>query len=78
MAIVIPLEALRDHIAEAIAVNVKAYNVPAACVRLGIQDSVEEGDDSEAFGSKRMYVKSRLLSLNRADLLGVAETVLRE
>lgn len=78
MAVVIPLETLREHIAEAVAASVKAYNVPAACVRLGIQDSVEESDGMEAFGSKRMYVKSRLLSLNRADLLCIAEAVLLE
>lgn len=78
MAIVVPLETLRDHIAEAIAASVKAYNVPAACVRLGIQGSIEESDGTEAFGSKRMYVKSRLLSLSRADLLHVAEATLLE
>ncbi len=78
MAVVIPLERLRDHIAEAIAASVKAYNVPAACLRLGIQPSVEESDGTEAFGSKRMYVKNRLLSLNRTDLLRIAEAALLE
>lgn len=78
MAIVVPLDTLRDHIAEAVAGNVKAYNVPTACMRLGIQASVEESDASEAFGSKRIYVKSRLLSLSQSDLLRIAEAVLLE
>ena len=78
MAVAVPLETLRDRIAEAIAGGVKAYNVPVACVRLGIQDSVKESDGTEAFGSKRMYVKNRLLSLSRADLLRIAEAVLLE
>lgn len=78
MAMTIPVDTLRDHIAEAIAGNVKAYNVPEVCVRLGIQETVSDNDGAEAFGSKRIYVKSRLLARNEADLLQIAERVLRE
>lgn len=78
MAATIPLDTLRDHISEAIAANVKAYNVPSACVRVGIQESVGESDASEAFGSKRSYVKNRLLSRTQLDLLRIAEAVLLE
>ena len=78
MATIVPVDTLRDHIAEAVAGNVKAYNVPEACVRVGIQPSVEESDASEAFGSKRIYVKNRLLSMDETDLLQIAERVLRE
>ena len=75
MAVAVPLETLRDRIAEAIAGGVKAYNVPVACVRLGIQDSVKESDGTEAFGSKRMYVKNRLLSLRKVCTTSAAAQV---
>ena len=78
MASVVPLETLRDHIAEAIATRVKAYNVPSACVRFGIQDKVEETDAQEAFGSKRIYVRTRILPWHRRELLALATAVLRE
>src|ERR1035437_546800 len=78
MAATIPLDTLRDYISEAIAANVKAYNVRSACVRVGIQESVGESDASEAFGSKRIYVKNRLLSRTQVDLLRIAEAVLLE
>ena len=74
MDLIIPLDALRDRIAEAVAGHVKAQHVPAACVRLGIQTTVEEGDSDEAFRSKRSYVKRRIVELERAELLpGVRE-----
>lgn len=58
--------------------QVKAYNVPAVCVRVGIQKAVEEGDKDEAFRSRRVYVKQRLLNLEQPDLLRIAEAFLRE
>lgn len=73
----VPLDTLREQIALAVAMA-KAYDVPAACLRLGIQASVEEGDAQEAFGSKRMYVRRRILAWSEADLLGLAARVLRE
>jgi very-short-patch-repair endonuclease len=73
----VPLDALREQIARAVAAA-KAYDVPAACVRLGIQPNVAEGDAQEAFGSKRLYVRRRILDWKESDLLDLASRVLRE
>ena len=70
----IPLEILRDHIAEALAAHVKAYNIPKFCKELGL----EPGDSDEAHRSKRLYVKSRLSTFKRQDLLRIAVDVLKE
>ena len=78
MAPRIPLETLREQIADAIHANVKAYNVPSACVRLGIQSEVGESDGQEAFGSKRMYIKGRILEWSEAELLALAARILHE
>lgn len=75
---IIPLDALRDRIADAVAGCVKAQNVPAACVRLGIQATVAEGDTEDAFRSKRSYVKRLIAHLERDELLLVAEKVVAE
>ena len=48
MRMVLPVT-LREAIAEAIAGNVKSYDVPAVCVGLGLAP----GEDSDAFRSKR-------------------------
>lgn len=50
---VIPLDTLRDLIAQAVA-TAKAYDVPEVCVQLGIQQAVGPHDGQEAFGSKRL------------------------
>lgn len=73
----IPLDTLREQIALAIA-STKAYDVPAACVRLGIQASEGADDAQEAFRSKRLYVRHRILTWNEADLLALAQRVLHE
>ncbi|ARN41216.1 TPA: hypothetical protein ACKPGA_001473 [Pseudomonas aeruginosa] len=73
----IPLDSLREQIAQAVAVA-KAYGLPAICVSLGIQEAVGEGDEQDAFSSKRLYVRRRILSWSEADLLALAERVLRE
>jgi hypothetical protein len=70
--------ALRAQIAEVIADNVKSYNVPAFCVRVGIQVAEDENDKHEAHNSKRIYVTSRATSLSVAALVGVAERVHEE
>ena len=70
----VPLDTLRDQIADAIAVHVSAHNVPRTCVAVGIQQAVEEGDGSDAFRSKRSYVKRRLLERSKEDLLQIATT----
>lgn len=73
----VPLETLREQIARAVAAA-KAYDVPAACVRLGIQAGVEASDEQEAFGSKRIYVRRRILAWSESDLLDLAARVQRE
>ncbi|WP_080430469.1 hypothetical protein [Burkholderia ubonensis] len=75
--VLIPLDTLREQIAQAVAAA-KAYEVPDACVRMGIQQAVEESDAQEAFSSKRLYVRRRILSWSEADLLDLAKRVLRE
>lgn len=69
---------LREQIGRALAASVKAYDVPETCVRLGIQSSVEDNDNQEAFGSKRLYVVRRLKGWEQAALLELATRVLRE
>lgn len=64
---------LRDVLAAAIA-NEKAYNVPALCVRLGLED----GHESEAMNSKARYASSRLAKLSVDRLIEVANTFLAE
>jgi hypothetical protein len=51
------LDTLRDRIAETIVGNVKVYNVFSVCVRVGMQEIVEDGDADEAFRSRWVYVK---------------------
>lgn len=67
------LSELRDAIAGAIAAE-KAYNVPALCVRLGL----DEGEESEAMSSKARYASTRLAKLPADRLVGVAHVLLEE
>jgi hypothetical protein len=69
---------LRDRIAGAIAGEVKSYDVPTVCVKVGIQNTVDAGDASEANSSKRVYVKKRILVLDKAPLLQIAKKILEE
>lgn len=64
---------LRQAIAEAL-YQEKAYNLPLACTRLGL----EPGERAEAFGSKRGYVSVRLAGKSEAFLLALAASVLKE
>ena len=64
---------LRDAIAGVIAVE-KAYNVPALCVRLGLDD----GEVSEAMSSKARYASARLAKLPVDRLIAVARALLEE
>jgi len=74
----IALDTLRDRIAEGITAKVKAYNVPGVCVRVGIQERVEASDADEAFRSRRIYVKNRLVERDQPELLLIATHVLKE
>ncbi|MBN3815344.1 hypothetical protein G3N57_01410 [Paraburkholderia sp. Se-20369] len=76
-ASLVPLDTLREHIARAVAAA-KAYEIPDACVRPGIQQAVEDGDAQEAFNSKRLYVRHRILTWSEQALLDLAMRVLRE
>jgi very-short-patch-repair endonuclease len=75
--VAVALETLRDYIANAVAVA-KAYDVPSICVRLGLQDSVEEHDEHLAFNSKRKYVRSKLISKNQVELIEISRRVVLE
>ncbi|OGR00437.1 MAG: hypothetical protein A2511_10535 [Deltaproteobacteria bacterium RIFOXYD12_FULL_50_9] len=69
----IPLDTLRNRIAEALAANVKSYNIPKVCTGLGLAP----GEDNEAHSSKRIYVKNRLIGFEKPDLLRIADDVLK-
>ena len=69
----VQLSELRDAIAGVIAVE-KAYNVPALCVRLGLDD----GEESEAMSSKARYASTRLAKLPADRLVAVAQALLEE
>lgn len=66
---------LRDAIADALADKVKAYNLAAVCVRLGM---AAQGQDENPFYSKRVYVHNRLLELTLNDLAAIAGKVVEE
>lgn len=51
--------------------DIKAYKLPAACVRVGLTD----GDPNEAHASKRLYVGNRLEPLSDGDLIQIARNV---
>ncbi|HEY6874214.1 MAG TPA: hypothetical protein VI298_15930 [Geobacteraceae bacterium] len=70
----IPLDTLRDRIAHALADHVKSYNIPSVCVRLGL----DPGESDEAYRSKRLYVKNRLMGFKKPDLLRIAADVLED
>lgn len=64
-------ENIRQGLAEALAVHVKAQNLPATCLSLGLRD----GTGEEAFRSKRSYVRDRVKALQPEELLAVAKKV---
>lgn len=74
----IPIDTIRESIANELSTAVKSYEIPAVCVRLGIQTTVEESDASEAHSSKRTYVRKRLLPLPEALLLKIAQQIVTE
>ncbi|TDY24596.1 hypothetical protein B0G81_5035 [Paraburkholderia sp. BL6665CI2N2] len=58
--------------------EVKSYNLPHVCIQLGIQQSVGPGDETEAHGSKRSYVSTRIADLDDDALVELARKVLRK
>jgi hypothetical protein len=70
-------DSLRTAIANAIAENVKAYNVEEVCVHLlGLESAGPEAGDPSY--SKRVYVKSWLIRRSGADLKVMARKVIEE
>src|SRR5436190_11179177 len=67
------LKELRQLVASAIA-DVKAYDVPGFCRRLGLAD----GTGEEAFSSKFKYAHKRLAEVDGARVLGIAREILSE
>jgi len=77
MANAVRAEDLRNAIANAIAESVKAYDVAAVCVSLlGLDPPKDEWDNPSS--SKRVYVKSRLLSRSISDLETMARKIIEE
>lgn len=70
----IPLDTLRDAIAEAVWAHVRPYNVPQVTQRLGL----EPGTTEEAGHSKRQYVKKRILDWDEAALIKLARALISE
>ena len=62
---------LRGIIPDVIAERVKAYEVPAACVGFGL----EPGEESEAFSSKRTYVRKRIAGLDNSAIVSLGKKV---
>ncbi|NPT34269.1 hypothetical protein [Paraburkholderia xenovorans] len=58
--------------------EVKSYNLPRVCTQLGIQSSVGPGDETEAHGSKRSYVSTRIADLSEDALVELARKVLHK
>jgi hypothetical protein len=67
------LNDLREAIADALAQE-KSYMLPGVCSRLGL----DPGSDKEAYGSKRVYVRTRLASKSEEFLVQLAQKVLNE
>ncbi|MGC2878318.1 hypothetical protein [Bacillus subtilis] len=57
-----------------ILIDEKAYDLPNVCLRYGL----EEGDESEAFSSKRVYVQKRLKSKEQLFLLDLAKRMIND
>jgi hypothetical protein len=67
---------LREAIADAIAENVKAYDVAGVCVDLlGLEPA---GNGEDPFNSKRVYVRGRLLKKSVAELEAMARKIIDE
>jgi very-short-patch-repair endonuclease len=65
------IESLIEEIACTLAASVKAYNIPAVVSSLGLAD----GEESEAFSSKRVYVTKRLVGVAKQRLIELAKQV---
>lgn len=66
--------ALRDAVAEILAVAYKAYEIDAACDGFGIPPHL----DAWTYNSKRVYVRNRLTGVQLPEMLAIAQRVLDE
>jgi hypothetical protein len=73
-AVVTPLF-LRDAIAEALWLHVRAQDLAEVCVYLGLEP---KGDYEDPFTSKRGYVRSRLLAMSLDELAELARKVVAQ
>ncbi|EJV52613.1 hypothetical protein IEK_01262 [Bacillus toyonensis] len=55
-------------------VDEKAYDLPSVCVRYGL----ENGEESEAFSSKRVYVQRRLKNKDQLFLIDLAQRIIQD
>lgn len=65
---------LIDAIANLIADQEKAYNVPSVCLKYGL----DPGDKSEAFSSKRVYISKRISSRSQKFICFLAEQLIHD
>jgi very-short-patch-repair endonuclease len=68
-----PLNKLREAIADALAEE-KSYNLPKVCEEFGLPP----GTNEEAYSSKRVYVKQRLIGKSEEILINLAQRVLKD
>ena len=59
------VERLRSIIPDVLATEVKAYDLPGVCTGFGL----DEGEESEAFSSKRTYVRRRIAGLRAEEVV---------
>lgn len=72
------LDTIRQLIVETLAETLKSYEVPGACVRLGLQESVDSADASSAFNSKRLYVRKKIAEKGEQEIIDIAKLLVRE
>ncbi len=65
---------LRSAISNLLAIKEKSYNLPAVCLRYGL----DEGTEEEAFNSKRLYVSKRLNIKESAFIISMAKQLLAD
>ena len=70
----VPLESLREEIAEGLWAQVSSGDLPGVCLRLGLADGTRE----EAHGSKRKYVRVRIAATTGPELLDLARAILQD
>lgn len=68
------LHELVTEVANALAEKLKSYELPATCSRYGLAD----GDEDEAFHSKRLYVKRRLEGWSLPKVANIARLIVDE